>query len=140
MFCSGRSIRVRARQRGYEQVWVVYPEKEENQQVRIRDSEMKHHIESIKRELDASIRYFQERDEEYQEQVKYEYRSRDKRGRAGGEHETLKKRYRGILNFHTPRGWNGSICVSNSYKGMIAGSSSKAIRASSWYTSGSTSM
>jgi len=35
-------------------------------------SEMNHHIESIKRELDAayaSIRYFQERDEEYQEEV-----------------------------------------------------------------------
>jgi predicted nucleic acid-binding Zn-ribbon protein len=35
-------------------------------------SEMNHHIESIKRELDAayaSIRYFQERDEEYQEEI-----------------------------------------------------------------------
>ena len=65
---------------------------EENQQVRIRYdeqrllleskekviSEMNHHIASIKRELDAayaSIRYFQEQDEKYQEEVsmlKYE--------------------------------------------------------------------
>ena len=65
---------------------------EENQQVRIKYdeqrllleskekviSEMNHHISSIKRELDAayaSIRYFQERDEEYQEEIsilKYE--------------------------------------------------------------------